>query len=122
MIEKGDIAAIKSEDDHPYYLLKLMKDPFEVETVLKDDYNHVFLPCHRVVVGNYLKTYKATKDTDICYIDWKRKVVISAFSVVGNCLTPIPVIQRRRGKEEEMYLISHDLTQALNKIVNSHDT
>ena len=61
MIDKGDIAAIKSEDDHPCYLLKLMKDPFEVETVLKDDYNHVFPPCHRVVVGNYPKLIKQPK-------------------------------------------------------------
>lgn len=69
LIKKGDIAVIKSQDDYPYYLLKMLKDPFEVETFLKGDYNHEFPPYQRVTwkltwkfIGSYLEAYKTTKD------------------------------------------------------------
>lgn len=60
---------IKSQDDYPHYLLKMLKDPFEVETLLKGDYNHEFPPYQRVTwkftwkfIGSYLEAYKTTKD------------------------------------------------------------
>ena len=36
LILKGDIAIIKTGDDHPYYLLKLMKDPDETQETITD--------------------------------------------------------------------------------------
>ena len=41
-LQKGDIDLIKAEDYHPYYLLKLLKDPYETEGVVSGDYNHEF--------------------------------------------------------------------------------
>ena len=55
LIKKSDIAVIKTEDDYPNCLLKLLKDPSKVEMSLKDDYNHEFPPCHRVVEGKLIK-------------------------------------------------------------------
>ena len=40
LIQEGDIAVIKTKDVYPCYFPNLMKDPFQVETLLKDNYNH----------------------------------------------------------------------------------
>ena len=40
LIKEGDIAVIKTKDVPPCYLPNLLKDPFQVETLLKDNYNH----------------------------------------------------------------------------------
>ena len=42
LILKGDIAVIKTGDDHPYYLLKLTKDQYETPETITDSYNHKF--------------------------------------------------------------------------------
>ena len=79
MILKGDIAVIKTGDDHPYYLLKLTKDPYETQETITDSYNHKFPPYHRVIVGNYLQFQKEQKDSDLYYVDYRKTALISAF-------------------------------------------
>ena len=74
LIRNGDIAVIKTGDDHPYYLLKLLRDPFETETTVSDDYIHEFPPLHRVVEGNYFEIHKTSNEGDIYYIDWPPSV------------------------------------------------
>ena len=46
LILKGDIAVIKTGDDHPYYLLKLMKDPYQTQETITDSYNRTSPPYH----------------------------------------------------------------------------
>ena len=53
IIVSGDIALIKIAH-HPYYLLKLMKDPYITDDVVSEDYGYVVPPSHRVVEGHYL--------------------------------------------------------------------
>lgn len=48
-IQEGDIAVIKTGDDHAYYLLKLTSSVFHTEDEVTDDYWHIFSPAHRVV-------------------------------------------------------------------------
>ena len=79
LILKGDIAVIKTGDDHPYYLLKLTKDPYETQETITDSYNHKFPPYHRVIVGNYLQFHKEQKDSDLYYVDYRKTALISAF-------------------------------------------
>ena len=55
IIVSGDIALIKTGDNHPYYLLKLTKDLYVMEDVVSDDYGNVNPPPHRVVEGHYLE-------------------------------------------------------------------
>ena len=49
LIQEGDIAVIKTGDDHPYYLLKLTKDPYETMSFTTDGYGHEFPPLHHVL-------------------------------------------------------------------------
>ena len=83
-----------------------------------DDFNHKFPPKHRIVEGNYFELHKEGKDGDIYYIDYKKKAIISAYCVVGNCPISATVQVKKRGKLVEMYIIDHDLHQALCEIVN----
>lgn len=55
----------------------------------------------------------------ILYLDTKRKVMISAFCVVGNCPTPLTRTEKKHGKKVEMFIIDHDLHQALLELVNN---
>ena len=79
LILKGDIAVIKTGDDHPYYLLKLTKDPYETQETITDSYNHKFPPYHTVIEGNYLELHKEQKDSDLYYVDYRKTALISAF-------------------------------------------
>ena len=88
LIKGGDIALIKTGDDHSHYLLKSSKDPYETEGVVSDDYNREFPPLHRVVEGHYLEMHKTNNDGDIYYLDEDRAAIVSAYCVVGNC--PLP--------------------------------
>ena len=108
-------------DNHPYYLLKLLRDPFRTETTVSDDYNHEFPPLHWVVEGNYFEIHKTSNEGDIYYIDSKKKAIISPFCVVGNCPSPMVVMQNWRGKEQEMSIIDNDLHRVVCEIVNSSD-
>ena len=59
---------IKPSDDHPYYLFKLSRDPFQTDKVLTDDYNHQFPPLTKVIEGNYFEIHKSNTDCDIYYL------------------------------------------------------
>ena len=118
---KGDIALIKTGDDHPYYLLKLSNDPYETEGVVSDDYNHDFPPLHRVVEGHYLEMHKTNNDGDIYFLDEDRTAIVSAYCVVGNCPPPETMLQKRCGRQQDMFLITHNLHQALCETVNYSD-
>ena len=97
----GDIAVIKTGDNYPYYLLKLLREPFETEATTSDDYNHEFPPFLRVIKSNYFELHKSTNDGDVYYIETKKKAIISTFCVVGNCPSPTAVTEKKRGKEQE---------------------
>ena len=121
LIKEGDLALIKTGDDHPYYLLKLSKDPYETERVVSDDYHHNFPPLHRVIEGHYLELHKANNDGDLYYLDTDRTAIVSAYCVVGNCPPPEILLEKRRGKQQEMFLINQTLHQALCETVNFSD-
>ena len=61
LIQEGDIAVIKTGDDHPYYPLKLLRDAFETEATISHDYNHEFPSFLRMVEGNYFELHKSRK-------------------------------------------------------------
>ena len=121
LILKGDIAVIKTGDDHPYYLLKLTKDPYETQETITDSYNHKFPPYHRVLEGNYLELHKEQKDSDLCYVDYRKTAMISAFAVIGNCPMPEIINEKKNGKLVAMYVISSDIHQALCELVCADD-
>ena len=117
-IQEGDVAVTKTGDDHPYYLLKVTS-LFETKAETTDDYRHTFPPAHRVVEGHYLEIYKETNDGTLHYIDNTRKALISAFCAVGNC-TELPSTQlKKRGKNVEMFIVNHDIQQALYELAIS---
>ena len=72
-IVKGNIAVIKSGDDHPYYLLERTSSPCETVSEITDDYRHTFPPYHPVVEGNYLEVFKELSDGSLYYVDVKQK-------------------------------------------------
>ena len=121
LILKGDIAVIKTGDDHPYYLLKLMKDPYETQETITDSYNHKFPLYHRVIEGNYLELHKEQKYSDLYYVDYHKTAMISAFAVIGNCLMPEIMNEKKNGKLVAMYVISSDINQALCELVGADD-
>jgi len=96
-IQQGDIAVIKTGDDHPYYLLKVTSPLFVTEFEMSDDYRHTFPPAHRVIEGHYLEIFKETNCSSLYYINDARKALISAFSIVGNCQLPTR-IQKKGAK------------------------
>ena len=56
-IQEGDVAVIKTGDDHPYYLLKVTS-LFKTKAETTDNYRHTSPPAHWVVEGPYLEIYK----------------------------------------------------------------
>ena len=72
-----------------------------------------------MVEGNYLEKHKETAGGNIYYIYCKHKALISAFYVVGSCLTPPTITEKKRGKEVEIFLIDHDMHQSLYELVNT---
>ena len=107
IIISSDIVLIKTGDNHPYYLLTLVRDPYFIEDVASDDYGYIVPPLHRVVEGHYLEILRNNNDGDICYLDESMTAIVSAFSVVGNCPPPETVTQKRHGKQQEMYFVDH---------------
>ena len=119
-IQEGDFAVIKTGDDHQYYLLRLISAPYELQEQTTDDYKHTFPRLHCVVEGNYqVVKQQETAGSNLYYIDYKPKALISAFCVVGNCPTPPTITEKKQGKEVEMFLIDHDMHQYLCEIVNT---
>ena len=120
-IVKGDIAVIKTGDDHPYYLLKLTSSPYERVSEITDDYRHTFLPYHRVVEGNYLEVFKERSDGSLYYVDVKHKAIVSAFCVVGNCPTLPTVTEKKRGKNLALFLVDYDSLSLVTLNKTEHD-
>ena len=74
------------------------------------------------VYGHYLEIHQNnTKDGDIYFLDVSKTAIVSAFSVVGNCPEPTMVTRKRIGKEQNMFLIDHNLHQGLCELVNCFD-
>ena len=109
LILKGDIAVIKTGDDHPYYLLKLRKDLYETQEIITDSYNHKSPLYHRVIQGNYQELHKEQKDSDLYNVDYHKTAMISAFAVIGNCPVPEIINVKKNGKLVAMYVISSDI-------------
>ena len=121
LILKGDIAVIKTGDDHPYYLLKLTKDPYETQETITDSYNYKFPPYHTAIEGNYLELHKEQKDSDLYCVDYRKTAMISAFGVIGNFPMPEIINEKKNGKLVAMYVISSDIHQALYELVCAND-
>ena len=119
-LREGDIAVIKTSNDYPYYLLKLSRDPFQTNVVQTDDFNHQFPSLTKVIEGNYFEIHKSNTDCDIYYLDTKI-ALISSFCVVGSCPPPEIIVQKRKGREQQMYKINSNLHQALCELVNFSD-
>ena len=51
-IQEGDITVMKTDDDHPYYHLKLLANPYGTEEMVTDDYHHQFPLAHQIVVNS----------------------------------------------------------------------
>ena len=83
------------------------------------DYRHTFPPSHRVAEGHYLEVHREANDGTIYYVDIKRKALISAFCVVGNCPELPSILQKKRGKDVEMFVVDNGMHQALSELVNS---
>ena len=116
--EQGDgdqrwYSFVKTGNDYPYYLVKLICDPFTTKSETKNDYNHTYPPEDKTVIGNYLEIHKDTKDRKIYYLENKRKAIIPFFSIVG--VSPeLEFIQGKRcGKTDDMYLVTHDVLEAI---------
>ena len=49
LVEKDDIAVIKTSDAHSYYILKLSCQPYIIGQIEKDSYNHTFAGNHKAM-------------------------------------------------------------------------
>ena len=106
---------IRTDDDFPYYLVKLRKDLFLTDSNVKDDYGQTFLPMTKVIAGNYYEHFKQVKEGDLYYLDQTKTAVISCFNVAGVCPELSEIEQQRRGKNKQMGLVTHELHQALSE-------
>ena len=73
---------------------------------------NTFPPLHHMVEENYLEQYKETGGGNLYYIDYKRKVLISAFCVVGDCPTSTTITEKKRSKVVEMFFIDESIHQS----------
>lgn len=111
IVKCSDVTVIRAGDDFPYYLLKLVIDPFI--RIIKDDYGHAIPANTKVVQGYYFEIYKETNDGDLYYLDTSKSAIISCYSVVGICPDLTEVEQMRKRKLEKMRLVTHDMHQLL---------
>ena len=74
---------------------------------------HTFPPLHCT------EQHRETAGGSFLYIYHKRKALIPAFCVVGNCPTPLTVTEKKRNKEVEMFLIDHCIHQSLCELVTT---
>ena len=94
----------------------MSRDPFQTDKVLTDDYNHQFPPLTKVIEGNYFEIHKSNTDCDIYYLDTKRALISSC--AIGSCPPPEILVQKRKGREQQMYKIKSNLHQTLCELVN----
>ena len=64
------------------YLLTL--SPFTTTSAMKDDYNHMFPPLQKVVMGNYLEIHKETGNGTLYYVDIKRGAIFLPFVLLAT--------------------------------------
>ena len=83
--------------------------------VTSDGDYHQFSPAHQTVVGTYLQLNSSNNKGEN-----KRKATVTAFCVVANCPPP-EIKMKRRGKEQEIYLITQSMNQGLCETVNYSD-
>ena len=69
--------------------------------------------------GHYLEILKETSNGSLYYIDNAQKVLISAFSIAENYPELPKTLQKKRGKVVEMFIVNHDMHQALSELVIS---
>ena len=119
-MQHGDVAAIKTGDDHHYYQLQVTYSLFKTESKVTNDYQHSFPPALRIAEGHYVEVYKETNNDSLDYINNARKALISAFSIDGSCPELPETLQKKRGKVVEMFIIDHDMHQALFDLVKSN--
>ena len=118
MLQVGDLAVIQSGDPHhPYFLLQLTCKPFETEIDVTDDYGHTFPSHHRVIRGHYLERFKEVKEGEIFYLETKKTAYVSSLCVAGVCPELSEVTGKRKGKEENIFLVNEDIHQALVELV-----
>ena len=117
-IQGGDVAVIKTVDDQPYYFLKVTS-PFKTKAETTDDYRHTFPSVRWVMEGHYLEIYNETNDGTLYYINNTRKALISVFCVVGNCRELPSIQQKKHRKNVEMFIVNHDIHQALYELAIS---
>ena len=70
-----------------------------------------------MVEGNYLEQHNKTANGNLYYIGYKYKALITVFFVVGNCMTPLIITEKKWGKKLKMFLI--DYAKSLYEIVNN---
>ena len=66
-----------------------------------------------MVEGNYLEVHKEQASGVSYYVDYKKKALISAFCVVGNCPSLPTSTEKRKGKMMEMFMVNNDMHQIL---------
>lgn len=113
---EGDFAAIKTGDDHQYYLLKRGYLSTMWITGANQRWSQTCFPLLHVVEGNYLEQDKEKTGGNLYYIDYKRKDLISAFCVIEIVCHH----QQFRGEEVKVFLVNHDMHQKPCEIVNTN--
>ena len=55
------------------------------------------------------KQQKNNNDGNIYYLDEDWAAILSMYCIVGNCLPLETMLQKRCGRQQEMFLITHNL-------------
>ena len=58
-------------------------------------------------------------EVNVYYLDNKWKTIVFTFCVVANCPPPEIVMKKRRGKEQEMYLITYSMRQGFCELLTN---
>ena len=58
-------------------------------------------------------------EVNVYYLDNKWKTIVFTFCVVANCPPPEIVMKKRRGKEQEMYLITYSMHQGFCELLTN---
>ena len=104
LVKMDDIAGVKTNGAHSYYLVKRSCQSYITEQIEKDSYSHTFPANHK---GHYLEIFKETKDGDVYYLDDNKAALISCVNVVGICPDLDAVQIKRKGKMVSMNLVNN---------------
>ena len=104
----GDIVVLRSaEEFHPYYLLKLTKDPCEVNEPIKDDYGYAFVTGESVSIGHYSE--RNSSKTHSYFVDKRKVAVVNALCVIAIA----PELEKIPSMKKEQYLVSETVHEVL---------